>query len=121
MFVIWFKIMLSSSLKKHQFSSIYMLAVNRTHTILLNLNYISIILKVEREAQELADHLDVKIFTADIIYHLFDAFIKYREDLKKRKQDEYRHLAVYFFLIMCPQLSCLTSHSFKSIFSCKSA
>ena len=32
---------------------------------------------VNREAQELADSLGVKIFTADIIYHLFDQFTAY--------------------------------------------
>lgn len=32
---------------------------------------------VNREAQELADNLGVKIFTADIIYHLFDQFTAY--------------------------------------------
>nr|CAB3241971.1 eukaryotic translation initiation factor 5B-like [Phallusia mammillata] len=51
--------------------------------------------KVEREAQEIADSVGVKIFTADIIYHLFDAFMKHREDLKKQKQDEYRQIAVF--------------------------
>ena len=35
--------------------------------------------RVERDAQEMADGLGVRIFTADIIYHLFDNFIKYRE------------------------------------------
>ena len=35
--------------------------------------------KVEREAQEYADTVGVKIFTADIIYHLFDKFMKYRQ------------------------------------------
>ena len=34
--------------------------------------------KVERDANELADNLGVKIFTADIIYHLFDSFTKYQ-------------------------------------------
>ncbi|CAL1528028.1 unnamed protein product [Lymnaea stagnalis] len=51
--------------------------------------------KVEREAQEMADTLGVKIFTADIIYHLFDAFMKYREDLKRKKQEEFKHIAVF--------------------------
>ena len=35
--------------------------------------------KIEREAQEMADSLGVRIFSADIIYHLFDSFMKYRE------------------------------------------
>lgn len=35
-------------------------------------------MKVEREAQIFADHEKVKIFQADIIYHLEDNFLKYR-------------------------------------------
>ena len=33
--------------------------------------------KVERDAQELADDLGVRVYKADIIYHLFDAFTAY--------------------------------------------
>lgn len=51
--------------------------------------------KVERESQEMADTLGVRIFSAEIIYHLFDAFTKYREDYKKAKQDEFKHIAVF--------------------------
>ncbi|XP_051283046.1 eukaryotic translation initiation factor 5B [Dicentrarchus labrax] len=51
--------------------------------------------KVERESQEMADSLGVRIFWAEIIYHLFDAFTKYREDYKKAKQDEFKHIAVF--------------------------
>lgn len=43
----------------------------------------------------MADTVGVKIFTADIIYHLFDAFTKYRDDLKRKKQEEFRHVAVF--------------------------
>ena len=35
--------------------------------------------RIERDAQEMADSLGVKIFSADIIYHLFDSFLKHRE------------------------------------------
>ncbi|KAK6173778.1 hypothetical protein SNE40_017178 [Patella caerulea] len=51
--------------------------------------------KVERESQELADKLGVRVFTADIIYHLFDRFMEYREEVKKKKQEEFKHLAVF--------------------------
>ncbi|XP_022625762.1 eukaryotic translation initiation factor 5B [Seriola dumerili] len=51
--------------------------------------------KVERESQDMADSLGVRIFSAEIIYHLFDAFTKYREDYKKAKQDEFKHIAVF--------------------------
>lgn len=39
----------------------------------------------------MADSLGVRIFSAEIIYHLFDAFTKYREDYKKAKQDEFKY------------------------------
>ncbi|CAH4036472.1 unnamed protein product [Pieris brassicae] len=51
--------------------------------------------KIERDAQELADQLGVKIFAADIIYHLFDKFTAYREELKQRKREEFKHIAVF--------------------------
>lgn len=51
--------------------------------------------KIERDAQELADNLGVKIFAADIIYHLFDSFTAYREELKQRKREEFKHIAVF--------------------------
>lgn len=51
--------------------------------------------KVERDAQELADSLGVKIFQADIIYHLFDKFTTYREELKQKKREEFRSIAVF--------------------------
>ncbi|XP_074114704.1 eukaryotic translation initiation factor 5B [Cotesia typhae] len=51
--------------------------------------------KIERDAQELADSLGVKIFQADIIYHLFDKFIAYREELKQRRREEFKHIAVF--------------------------
>ncbi|XP_031346389.1 eukaryotic translation initiation factor 5B isoform X2 [Photinus pyralis] len=51
--------------------------------------------KIERDAQELADNLGVKIFQADIIYHLFDKFMAYREELKQKKREEFKHIAVF--------------------------
>ncbi|KAM6893152.1 eukaryotic translation initiation factor 5B [Lycodopsis pacificus] len=51
--------------------------------------------KVERESQEMADSLGVRIFWAEIIYHLFDSFTKFREDYKKAKQDEFKNIAVF--------------------------
>ncbi|XP_066517272.1 eukaryotic translation initiation factor 5B isoform X2 [Hoplias malabaricus] len=51
--------------------------------------------KIERDSQEMADSLGVRIFSAEIIYHLFDAFTKYREDYKKQKQDEFKNIAVF--------------------------
>ncbi|XP_026820087.1 eukaryotic translation initiation factor 5B [Rhopalosiphum maidis] len=51
--------------------------------------------KVERDAQELADTLNVKIFQADIIYHLFDKFTAYQDDLKRKNRDQFKSIAVF--------------------------
>jgi len=51
--------------------------------------------KVEREAQEMADSLGVNIFHADIIYHLFDRFTKFREEWLLQKREEFKHLAIF--------------------------
>ncbi|CUS07060.1 unnamed protein product [Tuber aestivum] len=37
--------------------------------------------KVDKEAQAYADEVGVKLFTAEIIYHLFDAFSEYKKEL----------------------------------------
>ncbi|BET01747.1 translation Initiation Factor [Nesidiocoris tenuis] len=51
--------------------------------------------KIERDAQDMADSLGVKIFQADIIYHLFDKFMAYREELKAKKREEFKSIAVF--------------------------
>ncbi|XP_074619946.1 uncharacterized protein LOC141878807 isoform X3 [Acropora palmata] len=65
--------------------------------------------RIERDAQEMADSLGVKIFSADIIYHLFDKFTAYREELKQKKRDEFKHIAVF----PC-KLRILPQHIFNS-------
>lgn len=44
--------------------------------------------KVTTEARELADKMGVKIFCADIIYHLFDQFKVYIKNIKEEKKKE---------------------------------
>eukprot|EP00111_Clytia_hemisphaerica_P004565 TCONS_00013108-protein len=51
--------------------------------------------KVERDAQEYADKEGIKIFTAEIIYHLFDKFTAYCEEYKDKQREKHKHLAVY--------------------------
>lgn len=51
--------------------------------------------KVTPEARELADELGVKIFIADIIYHLFDQFKAYIDNLKEEKKREAAEDAVF--------------------------
>ena len=51
--------------------------------------------EIDKEAQIEADKCGTKIFTAEIIYHLFDKFIKYKEQLIKIKKDEVRPNTVF--------------------------
>merc|ERR1711962_1789475 len=51
--------------------------------------------KVERDAQEMADREGVRIFQADIIYHLFDRFTEYQAELIRQKKEEFRSIAVF--------------------------
>jgi len=43
---------------------------------------------VTREAQEQAQEMNVRIMTADIIYHLFDQFTRFMDDLTARRREE---------------------------------
>ncbi|XP_077243402.1 uncharacterized protein LOC143883952 [Tasmannia lanceolata] len=51
--------------------------------------------KVTPEARELADETGVKIFIADIIYHLFDQFKAYIDKLKEEKKKDAAEEAVF--------------------------
>lgn len=51
--------------------------------------------KVDKEAQAYAEDNGIKIFTADIIYHLFDAFTKHMDELLEKKKEESKLLAVF--------------------------
>ena len=73
--------------------------------------------KIERDAQDLADSLGVKIFQADIIYHLFDKFTAYREELKQQKRDQFKSIAVFpCKLKVINYFRCKCSLSFLFIF-----
>ena len=51
--------------------------------------------KVMPDARELADETGVRIFVADIIYHLFDQFKAYIDNLKEEKKKESAEEAVF--------------------------
>lgn len=51
--------------------------------------------KVDKEAQAYADDQGIKIFTADIIYHLFDDFTKHMAQLAEQKKEDSKLLAVF--------------------------
>ncbi|KAI9663160.1 MAG: hypothetical protein M1821_008208 [Bathelium mastoideum] len=51
--------------------------------------------KVDKDAAAYAAEVGVKIFTADIIYHLFDDFTKHTAELLEKKKEESKMLAVF--------------------------
>lgn len=67
-----------------------MLEKNKEYAVMLCFD-----VKVDKEAQQYADEQGIKIFTADIIYHLFDAFTKHMELIVEKKKEESKLLAVF--------------------------
>jgi translation initiation factor 5B len=51
--------------------------------------------KVDRDARAYADEIGVKIFEADIIYHLFDKFTAHMKLLEEQKKEDSKMLAVF--------------------------
>lgn len=51
--------------------------------------------KIDKDAELLADEMDVKIFKADIIYHLFDQFTAYMNALTEQKRKDMAPQAVF--------------------------
>ncbi|KAK2603783.1 eukaryotic translation initiation factor 5B [Conoideocrella luteorostrata] len=51
--------------------------------------------KVDKEAQAYAEEQGIKVFTADIIYHLFDNFTKHMAEMLEKKKEESKMLAVF--------------------------
>jgi translation initiation factor 5B len=51
--------------------------------------------KVDKEAEQYAADNGIKVFTADIIYHLFDDFTKHMSQLLEQKKEENKLLAVF--------------------------
>ncbi|KAL7267887.1 eukaryotic translation initiation factor 5B [Rhizina undulata] len=51
--------------------------------------------KIDKDAQQYAEEVGVKIFTANIIYHLFDAFTAYQKEMLELKRKETADQAVF--------------------------
>jgi translation initiation factor 5B len=50
---------------------------------------------IERDAREYAQEMGVRIMTADIIYHLFDQFTRFMDELNQRRREEASAVAVF--------------------------
>jgi translation initiation factor 5B len=51
--------------------------------------------KVDKDAKAYAEEIGVKIFEADIIYHLFDKFTAHMKQLEEQRKEESKLLAVF--------------------------
>lgn len=51
--------------------------------------------KVDKEAEQYADEQGIKIFNADIIYHLFDAFTAYQQKLLEQRRKDFLDYAIF--------------------------
>jgi len=51
--------------------------------------------KITKDALDMAEEVGVKIFSAEIIYHLFDKFTAYLEEIKEQRKAEAASLAVF--------------------------
>lgn len=50
--------------------------------------------KIDKEAEQYAEEQNVKLFNADIIYHLFDSFTAYQNKLLENRRKEFMEYAV---------------------------
>ena len=50
---------------------------------------------ISKEVEELANETGLKLFKANVIYHLFDQFMKYHENMIKERQMELAPMAVF--------------------------
>lgn len=51
--------------------------------------------KVDKEAEQYAEQEGIKIFNADIIYHLFDSFTAYQQQLLEQRRKDFLDYAIF--------------------------
>jgi translation initiation factor 5B len=72
------KLTISNKSDKKEFSTILAFNVN-----------------IDEDVQELANKNNIKLFSAEIIYHLFDQYIKYRDEIINERKTLYRPHAIF--------------------------
>jgi translation initiation factor 5B len=76
--------------KKDVMKASTMCGKHQEHAVILAFD-----VKIMPEAALYAEEVGVTIFSADIIYHLFDSFIEYRDSLKQAAKEEAQAEAVF--------------------------
>lgn len=60
--------------------------------------------KIDKDAEQYANEQNIKLFSADVIYHLFDDFTKYQEELLAQRRKDNRGDAVFPCVLQILQL-----------------
>lgn len=60
--------------------------------------------KIDKEAEQYAEEQNIKIFNADIIYHLFDAFTAYQNKLLEERRVQFMEYAVFPCVLLTIQI-----------------
>ncbi|KII73966.1 Eukaryotic translation initiation factor 5B [Thelohanellus kitauei] len=76
--------------KKDVITAMTMLDRNPMYAVILAFD-----VKVDQDAQAMANKSGIKIFTADIIYHLYNDYSNYEKNYKKQQADQHRHKAIF--------------------------
>ncbi|KAJ1667812.1 eukaryotic translation initiation factor 5B [Coemansia sp. RSA 1813] len=76
--------------KKHVTQASIMLEKAKEFAVMLCFD-----VKIDKDAQEMADEAGLKVFTADIIYHLFDKFTAHTQMITEQKRKDQAPQAVF--------------------------
>jgi len=91
------------NLKKRDVTKIQIIHSKIDNPLKEHLTILAFDIKIEPEAEELAKDVNIKIFTADIIYHLFDDFIDYEKVcIDERKKDKLKEAVFPCMLQIIP-------------------
>lgn len=83
------------SLQKKDVTKIQIIHSKNDNPLKEHLTILAFDIKVNPEAQVLANEHGIKIFTADIIYHLFDNYISYEKQCIAERKKEKEKVAVF--------------------------
>ncbi|KAJ2654946.1 eukaryotic translation initiation factor 5B [Coemansia sp. RSA 1200] len=76
--------------KKHVTQASVMVEKAREYAVMLCFD-----VKIDKDAMEMAEEMGIKVFTADIIYHLFDQFTAHSKEISEQKRKDQAPLAVF--------------------------
>lgn len=83
------------NLQKKDVTKIQIIHSKNNNPLKEHLTILAFDVKINHEAQACADENSIKIFTADIIYHLFDNYIEYEKICINERKKEKEKIAVF--------------------------